>query len=131
LETTCRIIVADMGKKILLFEDDEQLIELLHLILKINGYEIRHRSNCNDVVQDVKNEMPDLVLMDLRIPDIGGMEATKLIKNDESLKNIPVIIVSADMRTKEKATLSGADGYIVKPFEIADFEEVIFKYTNA
>lgn len=120
-----------MTKKILLFEDDEQLIELLNLILKIKGYQVKHRPNCIDVIEVIKEDIPDLILMDLRIPDIGGMEATKLIKGEESLKNIPVIIVSADIRIKEKATLSGADGYIVKPFEISDFEDIIHKHINA
>jgi two-component system, cell cycle response regulator DivK len=119
-----------MAKKILLFEDDEQLIELLNLILKIKGYQVEHRPNCNNVIEVIYEELPDLILMDLRIPDMGGVEATKLIKSDDFTKNIPVIIVSADIHTKEKATLSGADGYIVKPFEINDFEEAIHKHLN-
>lgn len=119
-----------MSKKILIFEDDEQLVELLNLILKIKGCQVIHKTNCNNILEVIRQEMPDLILMDLRIPDIGGAEATRLIKADESIKNIPVIIVSADIRTKETATLSGADGYIVKPFEISYFEEIIDKYTK-
>jgi CheY-like chemotaxis protein len=120
-----------MPKKILLFEDDEQLIELLNLILTLKGYEVAHRFNCNDVVDDIKIELPDLILMDLRIPEIGGVEATKIIKSEESIKHIPVIIVSADIQTKQKATLSGADGYIQKPFEINEFEDAVSKHLNS
>jgi two-component system, cell cycle response regulator DivK len=120
-----------MTKKVLLFEDDEQLIELLSLILRLKGYSVAHRPSCNNVLNDIKEETPDLILMDLRIPEIGGEEATKLIKQEESIRHIPVIIVSADLRIKEKATLSGADGYIVKPFEISEFENIVKDFLNS
>jgi CheY-like chemotaxis protein len=120
-----------MAKRILLFEDDEQLIELLNLILSLKGYEVAHRSDCNKVIEAIKEEQPDLILMDLRIPEIGGVEATKLIKGDQSIRHIPVIIVSADILTQQKATMSGADGYIQKPFEINKFEDLISEYLNS
>lgn len=114
----------------MIFEDDPQLLELLRMVLRPRGYVVLHRSDCNDVVDDVKEEMPDLIMMDLRIPDIGGAAATRMLKKEQSTKIIPVIIVSADAQTKEIATLSGADGYIVKPFEVTDLENIIIKHLN-
>lgn len=114
-----------MMKKLLIFEDDPQLFELLGMILKPKGYMVSHRSDCYDVCEVVKQEMPDLILMDLRIPDVGGAAATQALKREVETRDIPVIILSANAKTKEIATICGADGYIVKPFEVTDLENII------
>ena len=118
-------------KKLLIFEDDPQLFELLKMILKPKGYTVVHRSDCYDVCAVVKEDKPDLILMDLRIPDVGGAAATEALKGDAETKDIPVIILSADAKTKEIAAICGADGYIVKPFEVTDLENIIHNHIES
>ncbi len=66
--------------------------------------------------------------MDIRIPELGGVEATRILKSDLRCKAIPVILISADPKTREKASEAGADDYIVKPFDIEMLENKISCY---
>jgi two-component system cell cycle response regulator DivK len=69
--------------------------------------------------------------MDNWLPDISGVEATKLIKANQSLRDIPVIYFSANSNISELAALAGADGHLAKPFDIDQFEEMVMKYVEA
>ena len=116
-------------KKLLIYEDDETTAEVMVLLFQ-ESYEVKTKSNVNMVLEDVQQFQPDLVLMDLRIPETGGEQATKKIKQEEQWKNLPVIIISADTRLKEKAESSGADDYISKPFEIDDLVDLVDGYAS-
>lgn len=75
--------------------------------------------------------MPDLIFMDNWLPDISGIEATRMIKSNENLKNIPILYFSANSNIDALAKEAGADDYLAKPFDIDQFEEVVKKYIGA
>ncbi|MBW8359757.1 MAG: response regulator [Weeksellaceae bacterium] len=119
------------NKKVFIFDDNVEILELCTEILNDMGCEVQTSPTTNDVEEQVTEFMPDLILMDNWLPDISGVEATKLIKANQSLKDIPVIYFSANSNISELAALAGADGYLAKPFDIDHFEEMVMKYVDA
>lgn len=117
-------------KKILLFDDDKQLLEMISMILESFGYSVAVSSTSHDVIEKVTETKPDLILMDNWIPSIGGIEATQLLKNHQEFKRIPVIYHSANKDIESLAKLAGADDYLEKPFDIVDLEKGINKMLN-
>lgn len=103
--------------KILLIEDDQSIIKFLSLSLETNGYAIVKANNGIEGISLFMTDNPDLILLDLGLPDIDGYEVLKQIR-DQS--DIPILIVSARGQEKEKVTALdlGADDYITKPFHI-------------
>jgi two-component system cell cycle response regulator DivK len=84
----------------------------------------------NGIIQQLTQFLPDLIFMDNWLPDMSGVEATRLIKANEELKNIPVIYFSANSNISELAAEAQADDYIAKPFDIDSFEEIVNKYLD-
>lgn len=113
-----------MQKCILIYDDDVEILEVCKAILK-DQYRIETRINCDDVLNEVKAICPDVVLMDLWIPKIGGQKAISLLKQDDNLKKIPVIIFSANDETEMISQRIQSDGYLKKPFDINEFRRVI------
>ena len=114
-----------MMKKILLCDDDGDIVTLMQIIIKGMGYQFASVERINDVKSLVEQENPDLVLMDLWIPDIGGEQAVKILKENNSTKDIPVLLFSASEKLVERATEIGADGCIQKPFDVRFLKDKI------
>ena len=114
-------------KKVVIFDDDEDILSICTYVLEERGWEVHTFTNCNDVTQKVAQVVPDVILMDNRIPDAGGIEATRELKNTEKLKNIPVIYFSADSDIQSLAAHAGAEAFLAKPFDLNDMEKIIDK----
>ncbi len=118
-----------MTKKILIVDDEPDLLDVTTFRLKKNGYHVLTAIDGQAALTIIEKEMPDLVLLDLRLPVMNGQEVCKKIKADPKLKNIAVIIFTAsaggDVAQKVKAL--GADDYLIKPF---DSEEMLDKIAN-
>lgn len=114
-----------MSKKVLIFDDDEDILAICTYILEEQGWEVSTFTNCNNVIEKVENIMPDVVLMDNWIPDSGGIIATQVIKQQEKLKHIPVIYFSANNDIKTLAQQAGADSFLAKPFDLEDLENIV------
>ncbi len=108
-----------------IFDDDENILELCSFILEQKGYNVKTFDNCNNIVEVVRSEKPDLIFMDNWIPEVGGIQATRAIKGEDDLKQIPVIYFSANNDIKLLAEKAGADTYLPKPFDISDLESVV------
>lgn len=115
-------------KRILVFDDDKDILEICRIILDEAGYEILTSENARDIENQVSNFMPNLILMDNWLPDTGGIVATQTIKNNNALKEIPVIYFSANTDIAKLAKQAGADSYLAKPFDIIQLEEIVEKY---
>ena len=104
-------------KRILVVEDDRLSLIVLRQLLTAQGYEILHSSEGWDGINRARNEQPDLIVMDINLPDISGLDATLLLKKDDQTKNIPIIAVTAFVTPADKASAlsSGCDAYIAKP----------------
>jgi DNA-binding response OmpR family regulator len=109
-----------MNAKILIVDDQQDLLELLTMSLTPEGYQVRTALNAAEALSAIKLQKPDLILLDILLPDISGVRLTTQLKNDAETANIPVILLTAkDSETDIIVGLSvGADDYITKPFSI-------------
>lgn len=114
-----------MNKKVFIFDDNEEILDLCTLILEDAGYHIRASATAQDIVEQVSNYMPDVILMDNWLPDISGIEATQRLKNHPDLKNIPVVFFSANNDLANLAQQAGADTHLPKPFDIIALEDLV------
>jgi DNA-binding NtrC family response regulator len=119
-----------MEKKILIFDDDTDILELCKYVLNKKGFEVHTRERCDDIIQTLEEVKPDLVLMDNWIPEVGGVEATQAIKNHPGFKEMPVIYFSANSEVQKLAKQAGADEFIAKPFDLTHFENTISGFLN-
>jgi two-component system cell cycle response regulator DivK len=114
-----------MAKRVMIFDDDTDLLEVCSLILTAKNFEVIIKDKCTEIVNDVLQHSPDVILMDNWIPDIGGVKATRLVKESAHLKHIPVIFFSANNNVSELAAEAGADYSLQKPFDITELEELV------
>ncbi|OGP15141.1 MAG: hypothetical protein A2052_00135 [Deltaproteobacteria bacterium GWA2_54_12] len=115
------------GQKVLLVEDNHMNMVLVKEILTMNGYEIIEAGSGTEAITSLAAERPDIILMDLHLPGMDGITATRIIKSDERNKAIPVLALTASaMRGEEDKILrQGFDGYVAKPIEIKKLLEAI------
>lgn len=118
------------NKKILIFDDDVAILEVVTIIFEENGYEVKISETSHDILEKVGECKPDIILMDNWIPKIGGVEATKILKNNEEFKHIPVIYMTANNNIAALASEAQADDYISKPFNLDDLEDKVAKYVK-
>lgn len=114
-------------KKILIVDDEPHIINLIKLSIKPNKYTILEASNGKDAIKISELEKPDVILLDLMMPEIDGFEVCKKVKSNIYTKNIPIIIISAksDRDNKFKGIDLGADDYLTKPFDPTELEEKV------
>jgi len=112
--------------KILCVEDSEDNLLSLHKRLGLSGFEVKVATNGEEGVDWAKTLLPDLIVMDLRLPGIDGWEATRRLKSQPETKHIPIVVVTADLsdKSREKAFAAGCDGFETKP---VDFEKLAKK----
>ena len=112
---------------ILYIEDDEDNAFMLELWLKRKGYEVTIATSAEDGIEHVNTNKPDLIIMDVSLPKMSGLEATEILKEQDSTCDIPIIILTthAMLGDKELALNSGADGYETKPVEFLKLHEKI------
>lgn len=120
-----------MKKKILIFDDDQSILDVFKIIFAENGYEVQISQTSHDILDRVGAFFPDLILMDNWIPEIGGIGALKLLRNEDSYKNIPVIYMTANSDISSLAKKAQADDFIAKPFDLNKLERMVEKYLYA
>ena len=108
------------GKNILVIEDDKDIRDLIAFNLKNKGFHSTEAKNGEKGVEKIREKTPDLILLDLMLPGIQGVDVCRIIKSDKNTKNIPIIMVSALGQEEDIITglETGADDYITKPFSI-------------
>ena len=113
-----RIVVGGIMKKILIIEDDDHIIELLKFNVENNGYEVDVAMDGREGLNKAVNDLPDLILLDLMLPSIDGIDICKKLKNKDRTKDIPIIMLTAKGHETDKilGLEIGADDYITKPF---------------
>ena len=116
-----------MSKTILIVEDNDLNMKLLNDLLQAHGYCTLQTMGGRDVVKIARDHNPDLILMDIQLPEISGLELTKMLKADNDLKSIPVIAVTAFAMKgdEEKIREGGCEGYIAKPISVPNFLDTI------
>lgn len=124
------LTASERRKRIFIFDDNLEILELCTEILKDLGFEVKTSPTTNGIIQQLTQFLPDLIFMDNWLPDMSGVEATRIIKATDELKNIPVIYFSANSNISELAAEAQADDFIAKPFDIDSFEEIVNKYLD-
>lgn len=121
-----------MAKKILIVEDNELNMKLFHDLLESRGYDILQTRDGMDALKMARSELPDLILMDIQLPEVSGLEVTKWLKEDDNLKHIPVVAVTAFAMKgdEEKIREGGCEAYIAKPISVANFLETVEQFLN-
>jgi two-component system, cell cycle response regulator DivK len=111
------------GKKILLVEDNEVNRRLAGFLLRSQGYEVREATTGLQAFQILENERPDLIVMDIQLPGMDGLEVTRKLKEQPETADIPVIAVTsyAMKGDREKALAAGCAGYVTKPIDKKTF----------
>lgn len=113
--------------RILIAEDFEENRTALTLILRCAGFDVIEVENGRQAIEAVRQEKPDLVLMDVTLPVIDGLQATREIRSDEKFQRLPIIIVSAhdSDEIRRQAAEAGGSEYLSKPFEVAELKKLI------
>ena len=117
-------------KEVLVVEDDILNLKLICEILRTEGYTVNHAMNGIDAI-DMAKKMPyDLILMDIQLPGMDGIEATGIIKNMPNFKKVPIVALTAYAMggDKERFLAAGLDDYISKPLNLSDFIKKLEKY---
>ena len=115
------------AKKILIVEDNELNMKLFQDLLEVHGYETIQTKDGRETLELAREHDPDLILMDIQLPEVSGLEVTKWLKEADDLCEIPVIAVTAFAMKgdEEKIRSGGCAAYIAKPISVAKFIETI------
>jgi len=109
-----------MTKTVLIVEDNELNMKLFHDILDAHGYRTLQTPNGNDALALAREHRPDLIIMDIQLPEVSGLEVTRWIKDDDDLRDIPVIAVTAFAMKgdEERIREGGCEAYMAKPISV-------------
>ena len=114
-----------MKKRILIYDDDPEILMVCKIILESKGYHVETRLFCDDIIKDISETAPDVIFMDLWIPTIGGEIAIKLMKSNSATSHIPIILFSANSDIELIAQRTNANGFLSKPFDVRILIETI------
>jgi two-component system cell cycle response regulator DivK len=119
-------------KTVLIVEDNELNMKLFHDLLEAHGYDTLQTKDGMEALKLARQHRPDLILMDIQLPEVSGLEVTKWIKEDDELRSIPIIAVTAFAMKgdEEKIREGGCEAYIAKPISVANFLEVVERFLS-
>jgi two-component system, cell cycle response regulator DivK len=119
-----------MAKTVLIVEDNELNMKLFHDLLEAHGYAPLGTRNGIEALELARKHRPDLILMDIQLPEVSGLEVTKRLKDDQDLRHIPVVAVTAfAMKGDEERILAGGcEAYLSKPISVGKFIETVRQF---
>lgn len=122
-----------MKKTVLIVEDNELNMKLFNDLLQAHGYNTLQTAHGLEAMDLARAHKPDLILMDIQLPEVSGLEVTRWLKQDDDLKSIPVIAVTAFAMKgdEERIREGGCEAYLSKPISIAKFLETVKTYLDA
>lgn len=117
-------------KTILLVDDNNDVITTYSVVLKRLGYNVSVARDGKECIEKIKEEKPDMVLLDVFLPGLSGSEVCRLIKDESQTKDIPVVAITASMSnaTRERMAEVGADCFLLKPIDVTDLSRVINEF---
>lgn len=119
-----------MSKTVLAIEDNKVNMLLVSRVVEAEGYELLRAADGPEALELLKETRPDLILLDVNIPGINGLDLARMIKDDENLSSIPVVATTANVLVgdKERCLEAGCDEYLPKPLDIRRLREVMYEY---
>ena len=120
------------GNNVMVVEDNEKNRKLMRVILKAKGYNVVEAATGEEAIGILKNQKPDIILMDIQLPGIDGLTLIKQIKADTSTKDVPILAVTAYAMKgdEQKIMAAGADGYLSKPINTQELPAIVEKYIH-
>ena len=120
------------NKTVLVIEDNALNMKLVTTLLKVGKYDIIEAVDAEKGIQLARESKPDLILMDIQLPGMDGLNATRIIKEESSLKNVKILALTSHAMDGDdkKAREAGCDGYITKPIDTKNFLKTIDKFLN-
>lgn len=121
-----------MSKTILIVEDNDLNMKLFNDLLEAHGYLTLQARNGVEAVELARKHHPNLILMDIQLPEVSGLQVTQWIKDDESLRSIPVVAITAFAMKgdEEKIRQGGCEAYLSKPISVVKFLETVRNYAS-
>ena len=113
------------NKTILVFDDDVNILDVFTIVLEASGFQVEISETSHNILERVQEVRPDVIIMDNCIPNIGGVKATQLLKNNILFQHIPVIYCSANHDIGLLAKQAGAEAYLAKPFDLEELENIV------
>ncbi len=119
-----------LAKSVLIVEDNELNMKLFHDLLAAHGYRTVQTRNGLDAISLARQHRPSLILMDIQLPEVSGLEVTKWLKEDEELRAIPVVAVTAFAMKgdEERIRSGGCEAYVSKPISVTTFLDTIRRF---
>jgi two-component system cell cycle response regulator DivK len=119
-------------KTVLIVEDNDLNMKLFHDLLEAHGYDTLQTKDGMEALRLARQHRPDLILMDIQLPEVSGLEVTKWIKEDDELRSIPIIAVTAFAMKgdEEKIREGGCEAYIAKPISVVHFLQTVERYLS-
>jgi DNA-binding response OmpR family regulator len=105
-------------ERVLIFDDDADILEVCTIVLKTHGFEVITEKNCEDIVAKIDLYTPDVLLMDNKIPPLGGIQACRAVRASIAHAGLPIVFFSANQDVARLADEAGADHFIEKPFDL-------------
>ena len=118
-----------MKKRVLVVDDSETILEVVKITLELAGYEVAV-SLTGECFQQMENDLPDLILLDVSLSGEDGREMCQRLKDNETSRHIPVILISADDGMGKRVDGFGANDFLAKPFHISDLRDMVKKYLS-
>ena len=121
-----------MAKRVMIVEDNELNMKLFNDLLEAHGYRTVQARNGVEAVELARAHHPNLILMDIQLPEVSGLQVTQWIKDDESLRSIPVVAITAFAMKgdEEKIRQGGCEAYLSKPISVVKFLETVRNYAS-
>jgi two-component system cell cycle response regulator DivK len=119
-----------MTKTVMIVEDNDLNMKLFHDLLDAHGYQTLQTRNGMEALALAREHHPDLILMDIQLPEVSGLEVTKWLKDDDSLRSIPVVAVTAFAMKgdEERIREGGCEAYISKPISVSKFMDTVRQF---
>ncbi len=126
------LVKAGTPKKVLIVEDNELNMKLFRDLIGACGHEVLETRDGIEALKIARERRPDLILMDIQLPEVSGLEITRWLKEDDELRAIPVVAVTAFAMKgdEEKIRSGGCEAYIAKPISISNFLETIGRFLS-
>lgn len=121
-----------MTKAILIVEDDPMSLKLIRDLLRVSGYATIEATDGKMGVALARDMKPDLIIMDIQLPEMDGIEATRILKTDPTTKDIPIVALTAYAMASDKRRMqeAGCNDYITKPFQVREFLGKVTEYLS-
>lgn len=117
-----------MNKKILVVDDDEGILDAMQVLLESEGYGVEISSDGQILEKLNKNNLPDVILLDVLLSGKDGRQICRALKNKGETKNVPIIMVSAHPRAEDEVMACGANDFLAKPFQMEELLQKLVKY---